>query len=145
MVITHHCQQGRMGEKDREFGIDMYTPLYLKWTLSAPSHPRKGRSCDLGGSGVEPPTPTSPFSCGICGPVSIILAGSSPGHAQGSVGVHCVLHPRALQGLHLPTPGTASLCTRRQAGGSVHSSPPLPILSCPLRHLAPPCQCILFF
>ena len=31
MVITHHCQQGRMGEKDREFGIDMYTPLYLKW------------------------------------------------------------------------------------------------------------------
>ena len=81
-------------------------------TLSALSHPRKGRFCDLGGFGVKPPTLTSPFSCGICG-----LCGSSPGCARVSVGVHCVLRTRALQGLCLASPGMASPCTRCQAGG----------------------------
>lgn len=81
-------------------------------TLSALSHPRKGRFCDLGGFGVKPPTLTSPFSCGICG-----LRGSSPGCARVSIGVHCALHPRALRGLCLPSPGMASPCTHCQAGG----------------------------
>ena len=25
------CQHGRIGRSDREFGMDMYTTLYLKW------------------------------------------------------------------------------------------------------------------
>ena len=28
---TYGCQEGRMGETDGEFGINMYTLLYLKW------------------------------------------------------------------------------------------------------------------
>ena len=28
------AQGGRMGRRDREFGVDMYTLLYLKWITS---------------------------------------------------------------------------------------------------------------
>ena len=28
---TNGCQKGRIGARDREFGMDMYTLLYLKW------------------------------------------------------------------------------------------------------------------
>ena len=28
---TYGCQGGKKGKRDREFGMDMYTLLYLKW------------------------------------------------------------------------------------------------------------------